>query len=301
MPDPSSVDCVEAALLKPRYTRHEGKPVLTKRVAVSCPQGSNPVLEFVIRDQEGRPVNLTGFGFVDSSASSSSTPDGSVKLRMNEILSKGTEGLVEAEAVVTDAESGTVRVRIPKRATELSGIMGAEFGVFDRGGDLQLSNDLYVLVERSLFSTKEQSGGLPTLAEIRTYLRDHKDSNFLLKDFEWDVAEICEAMTASISTWNSTAPRIQRRYNTANFYDPDMLIDGVMAELYMMAARHYSRDHLPYSAGGVSLDDKNKSQEYMAIGDRLQQAFVQLVKMDKARMNREAWSGTHGSPYGGRR
>lgn len=301
MADPSIITCAEAALLKPRYARVEGKPLLTKNTAVSCPQTSSPVLEFVIRDQEGRPINLSGCGFVDSSSSTSATEDGSVKLVMNEVLARGDDGRVETEGVVMDAESGTVRARIPKRATELAGIMSADWGVFDKDGTLMFANHMYIVVERNMFATASQSGGIPTIAEIRTYLRDHKDGNFLLKDFEWDLAEIAEALTAAVSTWNTTPPRISRRYNTANFYDPDMLIDGVMAELYLMASRHYARDHLPYSAGGVQLDDKNKSQEYMAIGTRLQEEFTLAVKMDKARMNREQWSGTHGSPYGGRR
>lgn len=300
MPDPSIVDCAAAALLKPRYARAEGKPLLTKRTAVSCPQGSNPVLEFVIRDEEGRPINLAGCGFVDSSSSSAGTDDGSVKLRMNEALARGTEGLVETDAVVMDAESGTVRARIPKTATALAGAMIAEWGVFSKTGDLMFSNEMYILVESSLFAAASQTGGLPKIAEVRTYMRDHKDGNFLLKDYEWDLAEIIEAATAAVTTWNSTAPRINRRYNTANFYDPNMLIDGIMAELYMMAARLYARDHLPYSAGGISLDDKNKSQEYMAIGQQLQQSYVTLVKMDKARMNAAQWNGTNSSPYGRR-
>lgn len=299
---------VSVEVLKPRYSRSEGKPLLTKTTAVTMPQASAPLLEFVIRDQEGRPIDLVSCGFSSagtssssSSGSSSGEDGGKILLRMNEVFATTDEGLVEAEATVIDATGGVVRARIPARATALAGIMTGNWGVFDSAGTLLLTNQMYLLVERNLFATAQQTGGIPGVAEIRTYLRDHKDGNFLLKDFEWDTAEICEAVTAAIGTWNTTAPRIKRRYNTANFYDPDMLVDGVMAELYMMAARLYSRDHLPYSAGGVSLDDKNKSQEYMAMGQRLQQSFVQNVKLDKARMNRDQWSGTYGSPYGGRR
>jgi hypothetical protein len=308
VPGSSASSGVSVDVLRPRYARSEGKPLLTKMTAVVLPQAATPTVEFVIRDDEGRPIDLVSCGFSPSSTSSSSSSGSSasedepkVLLRMNEVLSKSTEGLVEVEAAVVDPTAGVVRAKVPARATELAGVMGANWGVFDRAGTLLLSNAMYLVVERNLFATKDQTGGVPTVGEIRTHMRDHKDGNFLLKDFEWDVAEIAEAATAAVSTWNTTPPRINKRYNTANFYDPDMLVDGIMAELYLMAARLYARDHLPYSAGGVQLDDKNKSQEYMAIGTRLQEEFVTAVKMDKARMNREQWAGVHGSPYGGRR
>jgi hypothetical protein len=305
MPDPSIITCPEAALVKPRYTRVEGKPVLTKFVAVAVPQTASPVVEFVIRDSEGRPVNLTSCGFgstsSSSSTSSSAAAEGSIKLRLNETFAHTDEGMVETDAVVMDAPSGTVRVRIPKKATELAGIMNGDWGVFAPDGDLLFTNGMYVLVEANQFAQAEQSGGVPSVSEIRTYLRDHKDGNFLLKDYEWDLAEIVEAMTAAIHTWNKTPPRLTRMYNSANFYDPYALIDGIMAELYSLAAKHYSRDHLPYSAGGVQLDDKNKAQEYLAVAQELEQSYLTWVKMEKARINRMGWTGTHGSPYGGRR
>ena len=68
--------------------------------------------------------------------------------------------------------------------------------------------------------------------------------------------------------------------------------------LYQMAARHYRRVHLPYSAAGLTVDDKNKAQEYQAIGDAMWQEFAGFVTAQKVSMNASAAIGTLGSAYG---
>jgi hypothetical protein len=70
--DPSIIECSDQLVLRPSITRVDGRPVLTKTVAVSTSQGMAPVIEMVLRDSEGRPINFTSCGFTDYSSSSSS-------------------------------------------------------------------------------------------------------------------------------------------------------------------------------------------------------------------------------------
>lgn len=71
-----------------------------------------------------------------------------------------------------------------------------------------------------------------------------------------------------------------------------------MGELYILAAKHYRRNQLAYNAGGIAVDDKNKAQEYEAIGNQMLQEYMKWVKMTKVQINKEAWDGSFGSTYG---
>lgn len=307
MADPSSVTVADQLVLRPRTTRVEGKPVLAKRPAVAYAQGLAPVLEVVVRDGEGRPVNLTGLGFASanpassaSSESSSAAAQGRVVLRLREVLTRPGGGVrpLEVEGVVWDAPAGVVRFKLPKAAGEASGAMIAEAGLYDQAGELVYTYDLHVLVERGQFGAVQTLRGLPAVDEVRVWMRDNDPTdNFLLKDLEFDLAEVVEAMVDCVREWNTSLPPIRQKYNTCTFPAPSAMRLGVMGRLYALAAKHYRRDHLPYSAAGVQVDDKNKAPEYEQVGQAMCAQYTQWVKADKARINRENFSGTTGSGY----
>jgi hypothetical protein len=55
-----------------------------------------------------------------------------------------------------------------------------------------------------------------------------------------------------------------------------------------MAANHYRRNRLAHSAGGVTIDDKNKEREYMAEGQRLWRGVPGLAAQQEGRDQHEA-------------
>lgn len=311
MADPSSVTVADQLVVRPRTTRVEGKPVLAKRPAVAYAQGLAPVLELVVRDGEGRAVNLTGLGFSSTNPASSSaapsessgTTEGRVLLRLREVLSlTASTPPIEVEGVVWDAPAGVLRFKLPATAGAASGAMIGEVGIFAPDGDLQYTYDLHVLVERGQFGAVVTGRGLPAVDEVRLWMRDNDpNDNFLLKELEFDLAEIVESMVDCVREWNTSMPPVGKTYNTCTFPNPHAMRLGVMGRLYQLAAKHYRRAHLAYSAGGVQLDDKNKAPEYEQVGGLMCAQYTQWVRVDKARINRENWTGTFGSGYGGRR
>jgi hypothetical protein len=76
-------------------------------------------------------------------------------------------------------------------------------------------------------------------------------------------------------------------------------LQGIQAYLFDIAANHYRRNQLAYSAGGMSIDDKNKEQQYIAASSRMLQMFQENVKAKKIEINIAAFSGSLGSPYSG--
>lgn len=302
--DPSIIECSDQLVLRPSITRVDGRPVLTKTVAVSTSQGMAPVIEMVLRDSEGRPINFTSCGFTDySSSSSSAGPQGRVVLKAKEVFAPSTAApLVDVEGLFVNAAAGVVRARIPASATLNNGIFEGNWGVLSAEGELLTSNKFYLVVENSQFARPSAlpNSGMPSVETIRVYLRDSGPAdNPLLNTLEFDLPEICEAMIVCVQYWNTMQPPIRLKFTTLNFPETSAIINGIMGELYLAAAKHYRRNQLNYSAGGLSIDDKNKSQEYEAIGERMLQDYLKWVRMVKVQINKEAWDGSFSSAYNG--
>lgn len=302
--DPSIIECADQLVLRPSITRVDGRPVLTKTVAVSTSQGMAPVIEMVLRDFEGRPINFTSCGFTDySSSSSSAGPQGRVVLKAKEVFAANSDApLINVEGLFINAAAGVVRARIPASATLNNGIFEGNWGVLSAEGELLTSNKFYLVVENSQFAKPSalQNSGMPSVETIRVYLRDSGPAdNPLLNTLEFDLSEICEAMIVCVQYWNTMQPPIRLKFTTLNFPETSAIINGIMGELYLAAAKHYRRNQLNYNAGGLSIDDKNKSQEYETIGERMLQDYLKWVRMVKIQINKEAWDGSFSSAYNG--
>lgn len=131
-----------------------------------------------------------------------------------------------------------------------------------------------------------------TDVDVRIWLRDNDpDSNVLIDDFEWSSEEIRHAMTLAVDYYNETPPYVGR-YDYDKFPSRFHLLQGAAANLLFMAAHSYRRNHLNYSAGGVSVDDQNKYQQYDAAGDKLWRDYKDWVASSKKAANINAGWGT---------
>jgi len=64
--------------------------------------------------------------------------------------------------------------------------------------------------------------------------------------------------------------------------------------LYGIAARSYLRNHLKYSAAGISVDDKDKFREYDIIAKEKTAEFKQWAKEAKVQLNaQQCWGQTN--------
>lgn len=306
--DPSIIECSDQLVVRPAITTVDNRPILAKTPAIATAQALAPVIEIVLRDDRGRPINFESCGFTSvgsSSLSSSAGSQGKIFIKGREALdvSNGAP-LIDIEGYFTNAAAGVVRAKIPADATQLHQVVDMNCGVVSTNGELIHITNLYMLVDKSQFGTvvanSGKPAGLPSLQQIRTYLRDNApEDNPLLNTFEFDVSEIVQSMVKCVEHWNTMQPMVRRSFNTNNFFNPTVLISGVMGELYLIAAKHYRRNQLAYTAGGLSVDDKNKAQEYEAIGDRMLQEYLKWCRMTKVAINKEAWDGSFGSTYDG--
>lgn len=136
------------------------------------------------------------------------------------------------------------------------------------------------------------NGGYLTDVDVRVWLRDNDpDANLLLDDYQFTTEEIRAAMTHAVDYWNETPPYVGA-YDYDKFPYRYALLRGTAANLLFMAAHAYRRNQLQYSAGGLSVDDQNKYQQYDAAGGRLWDEYKQWVATMKRSVNVDLGWGT---------
>jgi len=121
--------------------------------------------------------------------------------------------------------------------------------------------------------------------------------NSLLDDVEFDAAEITQAVLRPIMYWNETPPPIQPLLTTKTFPFREMWMVGIQSYLFDMVSSHYRRNQLAYNAGGLSIDDKNKEQQYRAASNQLTQQFREMLRAKKMEINIGLFSGDLNSNY----
>ena len=136
------------------------------------------------------------------------------------------------------------------------------------------------------------NSGYLTDVDVRIWLRDNDpDANLLLDDFEFSPEEIRTAMTLTVDYWNETPPDVGS-YDYDKFPYRFALLRGTAANLLFMAAHRFRRNQLSYSAGGLTVDDQNKYQQYDSAGARLWEEYKQWITTKKKSTNVNSGWGT---------
>lgn len=136
--------------------------------------------------------------------------------------------------------------------------------------------------------TPKGSNTYLTDLDIRIWLRDNDPAaNKLLDDYEFTPEEIRTAMTLTVDYWNDQPPYI-RSYDYDKFPFRSQLLTGTAANLLFMAAHKYRRDSLQYSAGGLTIQDQEKYQQYDTAGNALWEQYKNWVIWNKRSVNAES-------------
>ena len=123
--------------------------------------------------------------------------------------------------------------------------------------------------------------------DVRIWLRDNDPSaNLLLDDFEYTPEEIRTCMTLAVDYWNEQPPNLGN-LTLEKFQYRSALLRGTCANLLFMAAHRFRRNDLKYQAGGMTIADQDKYQQYDAAGQRLWDEYKQWVMSNKRAINME--------------
>jgi hypothetical protein len=284
----------------------DGCTLFTAVRAILADQGVPALVEHQIRDRAGRPVDLSELFPSGDSQDSVDAATGAVKVRVKEAVSDSPDPTVnplwELPATVQDAREGLIRFRLPKATVEYAGVYLVSIGVLDADAVPRLVDSAIMSVERSLWATQVEVNlrqpGPPSLLEIRTLLVDRDPAdNSLIDRVEFSTDQVLEAIVQPIQYFNEQPPPINK-FTTRNFPYPAAWQDAIIGNLLVMAAHNFRRNQLPYSAGGVSVDDKNKEGPYLAYGNQLLQAFKDWTLNKKVELNVRGFMGNIASPFG---
>lgn len=158
----------------------------------------------------------------------------------------------------------------------------------DNASKIKFNKPCYLEKEATLTQLMEGCRPL-TLAEVRLYMRDYvplDGCDGLLDDVEFTDIEIVQCMLRTVDRWNEASPVMARHiYTVGSFPYRNILLEGTLSFLYDIASRSYERDRLPYSAGGMTIDDKNKSQSYIRFAESAKQTFEERLAEKKRSLN----------------
>ena len=192
-----------------------------------------------------------------------------------------------------EEDATLVRFTLEPSETMRNGIYEGQVGLFS-GGKLVKTWPVFVEIEPNLFAGPSQASGL-TVWWVKAAIRDLVPSDeSLLDEIEFANYEVMHAMRRAVDEFNSALPHISTRYTTENFPWREGLLNGVIYHLYEMASKLYLRDHLPYSAGGTTINDKDKYGQYAAKAAEHRDMWQPWVKATKDKINSASFWGTVG-------
>lgn len=197
----------------------------------------------------------------------------------------------ETTATATTPASGIVEFTPPSVVMDVPGIYQFSVGL-SKADKIVFSSSGLMSVEPSPWSgTTCGRYGPPTLGEIRTHLRDRPGENDLLADVEFDDLEILTAVVRPVEEFNETPPTLCR-YNCTNFPWRFAWRQGIVAELMRTAAHHYLRNKLQASSQGLSVDEKNKNDEYLRFSQLYREEWRRFLAHKKAEINSRQFYGS---------
>ena len=134
-----------------------------------------------------------------------------------------------------------------------------------------------------------------TAQEVREFIQDKVEKNFLLDDNEFSLAQISVAMELTISDWNSTPPTAGDTLN--NFPYKHILMSGTLYRCFMGQAALLARNTFEFSDGGISVPLEERFQLYQALSGMYQGDYSASMTKVKISQNIDQGWDSIGSDY----
>lgn len=281
-------------------THPKNKPVL------KVTNGAHEAGIIQLLDDAGNPIDLTQY---DTSINQQSDDNEPVKDPRYLPITRGIvfdaaayygqsrPSMEKVCPVQGDPKLGEIYVEIEPNDLEYPGMYLVNILLCSEGEVKQMF-EMYLESAPSIAWGPNAQGFPVTIAEIRLWCRDWApEVNDLLDEVEYKDAEIAAAIRRAIDLWNSTTPMLRsHNYNTVTFpwKFRSQWIDCTIGLLKVMAAEWYERNHLPYQAGGVSIDDRNKFAGYRQDGLMRIQQYTAWLKDVKVQLNMQGGWGRTG-------
>ena len=287
---------------KARRTYVDKIPIESKPRVYDLRVRQDAYLDFLFVDDDGNPQDLNGTYPHDSNndtVNESDMPDPDVGFKA--FIREAVTGCrpMECETTITDINNGKISIHVTPEQTSLPGIYNGEVICYPTNNPKAIIKTcpFYLYITYGL--NNANSCSLMPLSEIRLMLRDTSlEENLLIDGLNFTDEEIMLATKLTIQKFNDIPPRENFPiFNSTSFPFKSILLEGIQGQLFFMAAEWHRKNNLQYSAGGVSLNDKNKEPNYLQAGQMHWQEFLQLAKAEKVKLNMDLNWGTISSAY----
>ena len=134
-----------------------------------------------------------------------------------------------------------------------------------------------------------------TPQEVREFVLDKVEKNYLIEGEELSDTQINIAMEMTVSDWNSTPPTAA--VGVSNFPYKHILMYGTLYRCFMGLAALMARNNFGFSDGGVSIPLEERFQLYQALSGMYQAEYQSSMAKIKININIEEGWGQMGSDY----
>lgn len=134
--------------------------------------------------------------------------------------------------------------------------------------------------------------------DVRTFLMDKPELNPLLGGVRWTPEDIDHAAVNAIDYFNSSPPYTGSSYTVETFPFRYLLLTGITGHLLRGASVNEASNQFNYAVDGVQVQDKDKAQLFMQMGNQFWAEFQDQCKMLKLNQAAALIYGSVGSEYG---
>lgn len=254
---------------------------------IRVPAGARKQVVFQLRTREGQPVDMTREVLTAPAPAPDFQPVPAVSTMNSSVQLAargdwGQPGLFSLLGTWDPVNRGVVVFELDESTTSQPGVYLCDVGHFVADTHLIETWPCYLMVEANAFDALAGDGPL-TVAELRMGLLDFApDEVSLLDSMEFSDNQLIHAIKRVVDIWNEAPPDVGY-YSVQTFPYRHNWIVGATGILFDMAATKYRRNYLAYSAGGVSIDDKTKAQEYQQAGAARMAEFRDWMAREKMR------------------
>lgn len=269
----------------PMRVKKDAIPLNTKMRSYTLTANQSTNISIVFQDDHGNPYDLTDFS------------SSQFKAYISESATRGEP--IELAASIADASAGKLTLEVTKEKAVAGVYRGLLYCVSPTDDKAVIRENPFMLYIAA--GMLGRTSGPPSILEIRLQLRDSSpEENALLDGYNFTDEEIALAVTRPVTYFNESMPRTNTIYTTHTFPWRYHWIEGAIAQLYLIVAEGNRKNNLQYSAGGVSVNDNSKEQNYMQAYQLHWQTFLEFVKAQKVKENMDSGWCTVGSWYGRR-
>ena len=193
--------------------------------------------------------------------------------------------------VLTDPSEGLIKIRFKPSNIPYAGIWPSALICYNPSNEIVAQYKCFLYVQPNYASAGK--GVIPNyplqIHEIRLQMRDTcPEFNTLLEDVEFSDLEIMFAIQRPIEEWNETSPDLSGSggsFTQNTFPWREHWRRAVIGYLLQSGALWQQRNNFNYSAGGMTIKDKDKATPYLGISERLLSEWREWLLLKKRELN----------------